>query len=122
MIQLERITKAFRVKGGEKVVADDISFTFPTGRSVALLGRNGAGKSTLLRLIAGSIRPTSGRIISTGTVSFPIGFQGSFHPDLSGVQNTRFVARIYGVDTDSLVAFVEDFAELGRHFYMPLRT
>jgi capsular polysaccharide transport system ATP-binding protein len=122
MIQLERITKAFRVKGGEKVVADDISFTFPTGRSVALLGRNGAGKSTLLRIIAGSIRPTSGRIISTGTVSFPIGFQGSFHPDLSGVQNTRFVARIYGVDTDSLVAFVEDFAELGRHFYMPLRT
>jgi capsular polysaccharide transport system ATP-binding protein len=32
------------------------------------------------------------------------------------------VARLYGVDTDELVDFVEDFAELGSHFRMPLRT
>lgn len=34
----------------------------------------------------------------------------------------RFIARIYGsTDSDSLCAFVEDFAELGAHFHMPLR-
>lgn len=34
----------------------------------------------------------------------------------------RFVARIYGVDTDELVAFVEDFAELGKSYHMPMRS
>lgn len=94
----------------------------PTGRSVALLGRNGAGKSTLLNMIAGSQDPTSGRIYSTGTISWPVGFAGSFHPELTGLQNTRFIGRIYGADTDELVAFVEDFAGLGVHFRLPLRS
>ncbi|GGX70569.1 hypothetical protein GCM10007385_44520 [Tateyamaria omphalii] len=104
------------------MIVDNLTTTFPTGSSVALLGRNGAGKSTLLRLIAGTIRPTSGRILSTGSISYPVGFAGSFHPDMTGLQNARFVARLYGVDTDELVDFVEDFAELGPHFRMPLRT
>jgi capsular polysaccharide transport system ATP-binding protein len=51
-----------------------------------------------------------------------VGFAGSFHQDLTGAQNTRFVARLYGYDTDALLEFVQDFAELGRHFHMPLRT
>jgi capsular polysaccharide transport system ATP-binding protein len=34
----------------------------------------------------------------------------------------RFIARIYGIDSDSLCAFVQDFAELGAHFQMPLRS
>lgn len=122
MIVLENLTKSFATKRGKHMIANDLSAIFPTGESVALLGRNGAGKSTLLKLIAGTIRPTAGRVLSTGTISYPVGFQGSFHPDLTGVQNTRFVARLYGVDTDSLVDFVEDFAELGGHFRMPLRT
>jgi capsular polysaccharide transport system ATP-binding protein len=50
-----------------------------------------------------------------------VGFAGSFHSDLTGVQNTRFVARVYGVDTDSLVAFVAEFAGLGAHLNMPVR-
>jgi len=104
------------------VIVENLTTTFPTGDSVALLGRNGAGKSTLLRLIAGTIRPTSGRILSSGSISYPVGFAGSFHPDMTGLQNARFVARLYGVDTDELVDFVEDFAELGPHFRMPLRT
>lgn len=122
MIHLDRLTKAFWSKGGRKAIIDDLTVTFPTGSSVALLGRNGAGKSTLLRLIAGTIRPTSGRVLTTGSVSYPVGFAGSFHPDMTGLQNARFVARLYGVDTDELVDFVEDFAELGPHFRMPLRT
>ena len=122
MIQLDRLTKTFWSRGGRKVIVDDLTTTFPTGASVALLGRNGAGKSTLLRLIAGTIRPTSGRVLSSGSISYPVGFAGSFHPDMTGLQNARFVARLYGVDTDELVDFVEDFAELGPHFRMPLRT
>ena len=122
MIRLENLTKYYNTKGGRKMIVDDITATFPTGKSVALLGRNGAGKSTLLQLVAGTIRPTSGRILSTGSISYPVGFAGSFHQDLTGVQNTRFVGRLYGVDTDMLVDFVEDFAELGAHFRMPLRT
>lgn len=122
MIHLDRLTKTFPMRGERKVIVENLTATFPTGASVALLGRNGAGKSTLLKLIAGTIRPTSGRVLSTGSISYPVGFAGSFHPDLTGVQNTRFVARLYGVDTDELVDFVQDFAELGRHFFMPIRT
>lgn len=122
MIRLENLTKIFTLEGRRKVVMKDVNMEFPSGHSVALLGRNGAGKSTLLQMIAGTQAPTSGRIVSTGTISWPVGFAGSFHPDLSGAQNTRFVARIYGVDTDQLVDFVEDFAGLGMHFHLPFRT
>jgi capsular polysaccharide transport system ATP-binding protein len=122
MIRLENVTKIFSLEGKHKYVADNINAVFPTGRSVALLGRNGAGKSTLLQMISGTLTPTSGRISSTGTISWPVGFAGSFHPELTGAQNTRFVARIYGVDTDDLTAFVEDFAGLGQHFRLPFRS
>lgn len=101
---------------------NNCSFTFPSGVSVALLARNGAGKSTLMGMIGGTILPTSGRIVKTGTVSWPVGFRGSFHKEMTGAQNVRFVARIYGVDTEELVGFVEDFAELGAHFHAPVRS
>lgn len=93
----------------------------PTGVSVALLGRNGAGKSTLMEMIGGRIQPDSGKIHVTGTVSWPVGFGGSFHPNMTGAQNTRFVARVYGVDTEELIDFVKDFAELSDHFEVPVR-
>ena len=113
MIRLKNLSKSFWTKGNRKVVADDISITFPTGVAVALLGRNGAGKSTLMQMIAGTVEPTAGEIETDGTISWPVGFRGSFHGDLTGAQNTRFIARVYGVDTDALLEFVEDFAELG---------
>lgn len=122
MIRLENLTKIFSLDGKRKVVADNITTTFPSGRAVALLGRNGAGKSTMLQMIAGTQRPTSGRIVSTGSISWPVGFAGSFHMQLTGAQNTRFIARIYGVDTDELIDFVEDFAGLGVHFRLPFMT
>jgi len=122
MIELRHLTKTFRLKGQQRTVARDICARFPSGESVALLGRNGAGKSTLLRMIAGTVDPTAGHVLSDGTISWPVGFAGSFHPDLTGVQNVRFVARIYAVDTDELVAYVEDFAELGGYFRLPLKS
>lgn len=122
MIRLRGVSKTYFTQGVETVVADDIHLVFPAGRAVGLLGRNGAGKSSLLRMIAGTMRPTSGQIDIDGTVSWPVGFAGSFHGDLTGLQNTRFVARIYGVDSNELVDFVEDFAELGHHFRLPFRS
>lgn len=122
MIRFENLTKSFRVNGRRQVVIDNLTGELPSGKSLALLGRNGAGKSTLLQLIAGTLQPDSGTIYSDGTISWPVGFGGSFHRELTGAQNVRFVARIYGVDTDSLLAFVEQFADLGAHYYMPVRS
>jgi capsular polysaccharide transport system ATP-binding protein len=122
MIELTELRKTFAARAGRQVVADGITAIFPKGASVALLGRNGAGKSSLLKMIAGTMDPDSGRIASEGSVSWPVGFAGSFHGELTGAQNTRFIARVYGVDTAELADYVADFAELGRHFEMPVRT
>jgi len=122
MIRFENITKSFWVRGYRKVVIDNLNIELPTGRSLALLGRNGAGKTTLMQIIAGTMHADSGRVISDGSISWPVGFGGSFHPDLTGAENVRFLARIYGVDSDELIDFVAEFAELGKHFHMPVRS
>ncbi|MBU2980675.1 ABC transporter ATP-binding protein [Lentibacter algarum] len=122
MIRFENLTKSYRVGHRRKVVIDNLNLTLPTGRSLALLGRNGAGKSTLLNIISGAIPATSGRVIKEGTLSWPVGFGGSLHREMTGAQNVRFVARVYGVDTSMLETFVEDFAELGVHYHSPVRT
>ena len=122
MIRLDHLSKTFILNGHRNVVAHDICAEFPTGATVGLLGRNGAGKSTLMNMIAGNVDPSSGQILTDGTISYPVGFAGSFHGDLTGAQNARFVARLYGVDTKELIDFVEDFAELGEHFHLPFRS
>ncbi len=122
MIQLENLQKSFWTRSGPKYVARDINATFPSGVAVALLGRNGAGKSTMMQMIGGSVRPDSGNIRITGSMSWPVGFAGSFHRNLTGKQNVRFIARLYGIDTEALIDFVEDFAELGAHFQLPVRN
>jgi len=122
MIRLVGLTKRYHANGVTKTVADSITLAIPDRVPVALLGRNGAGKTSLLRIIAGTMQPSSGEIRVDGRVSWPVGFSGSFHGDLTGAQNARFVARIYGVESDLLVAFVRDFAELGPHFNLPMRT
>lgn len=122
MIRVENLTKSFQLKGHRKYVARNLNAVFPDHGAVGLLGRNGAGKSTFLKVLAGTMRADSGRIISSGEISWQIGFAGSFHPELTGAQNVRFVARVYGVDTGELLDYVADFAELGRSFYEPFRT
>lgn len=122
MIRLENVSKRYRAGGGWKVLMENVTLTLPRGRSVGLLGRNGAGKSTLLRMIGGSVLPDEGRIVRTTKISWPLGFSGGFHGALTGAQNVRFIARIYGVDTDDLVAKVEAFSELGAFMHMPVST
>jgi capsular polysaccharide transport system ATP-binding protein len=122
VIELQNVSKIFYSAQGAHEVFSNLSLKLPVGRSLGLLGQNGAGKSTLLQIIAGNMQPTSGRVIRTGITSWPIGGASSLHPELTGLQNTRFLARAYGIDTDSLVDYVEEFADIGKHFSMPLRT
>ncbi|ARO15483.1 capsular polysaccharide transport system ATP-binding protein [Ketogulonicigenium robustum] len=123
MIRLDHVSKGFRTTPGAPVqmLLHDVSLQIPQGVSVGLLGRNGVGKTTLLDMISGLTLPDRGKIHVGGSVSWPMGFSGSLHGDMTGLQNTRFVARIYGVDSGALVNFVQDFAGLGAHFNAPVR-
>jgi capsular polysaccharide transport system ATP-binding protein len=122
MIELQNVTKYYKADGQRKVILDRISMRFERGSSYALLGVNGAGKSTTLRLIAGTELPNSGRVRRTVRVSWPMGFSGGFHPDMSGKENLKFVARAYGADPRAVANFVDEFAELGDYIEQPVRT
>lgn len=122
MIELDKITKSYPTQSGRKIVLDEVSFSFPAQTNVGILGRNGSGKSTLMRILAGTEEADSGIVVRRGSVSWPIGFTGGFNGSLSGEENCRFVARIYGVDVDEVVGFTADFAELDEYFYMPVKT
>ena len=58
MLLIEKLTKNF---GGFKAV-DDVSFSINNGELVGLIGPNGSGKSTIFNLIAGTLKPTNGKI------------------------------------------------------------
>jgi len=107
---------------GANHVLNNVSCTIEAGQNVGILGRNGAGKSTLLRIIAGVESPDEGRVIRKSRVSWPIGFAGAFNGSLSGEENCRFVARVYGESIDRVVEFAYDFSELGDYFFAPTRT
>lgn len=122
MIELEDVHKSYRTDDGRRIVLDNVSATFPDGISVGILGANGSGKSTLVRLLSGVEMPDEGRVRRTGRVSFPLGFSGTFHPDLNGLENVRFLARVHRTDEADAVDFVREFAELDDYFYMPVST
>jgi capsular polysaccharide transport system ATP-binding protein len=122
MIQLHEVSKVYPTKSGPNCVLDAVTFSFPPRTNIGILGKNGAGKSTLLRIIAGTEQPDSGKVVRQGLVSWPIGFTGGFNGSLTGEENCRFVARIYGADIDEVVGLTADFAELGSYFYMPVKT
>jgi capsular polysaccharide transport system ATP-binding protein len=123
MIIFDNVSKAFpRPSGGKKVILDRFTAAFRPGINVGILGRNGAGKSTLMSLISGSDLPDSGRILREGKISWPLGFGGGVHAKLTGAQNTRFIADIYGKNRNKVLDFVADFSELGSYLDMPVKT
>jgi capsular polysaccharide transport system ATP-binding protein len=122
MIRFENVTKRYISREARKTIVANLSMTLPTDRNVAVMGRNGAGKSTLLRMISGAILPDSGRIVRTSRVSWQLGLSAGVSGALTGAQNTRFMARLYGEDADRLLAFVEDFSELGQSMRLPVST
>ena len=122
MLIFDNVSKVFRGAGAPHWVLKDTTIALPTDRPIGLLGRNGVGKSTMLKMIAGTQRPTRGEITTQARVSWPVGFAGAFHNDLTGAQNIRFVARLYSVDPAEALDFVSDFAALGPHMHKPFRT
>jgi capsular polysaccharide transport system ATP-binding protein len=122
MIKLENIYKFYYRNQVHNVVLDHVNAHFQAGRSYAILGMNGTGKSTLVRLLSGAELPNGGRITRSVRISWPLGFSGGLHGSLTGRENVRFVARAYGEDAYRVLAFVEDFAEVGEHIDMPVST
>jgi capsular polysaccharide transport system ATP-binding protein len=122
MIKLDRVFKFYKTGGITKIVLDHVSILFEAGCSYGLMGVNGAGKSTTMRLIAGTELPNSGRVRRTTRVSWPLGFATGFHPHMTGRENVKFVARVYGADLRKVLNFVDDFAEIGDYIDVPIRT
>jgi ABC-type multidrug transport system ATPase subunit len=92
----------------------DVSAEFAAGKLYAILGDNGAGKTTLLRALAGLAPPTRGSISMLGTTDLravcgQVGYMA--HPSLlydemSGLENLRYFARLYGIADDTRCASV----------------
>jgi capsular polysaccharide transport system ATP-binding protein len=122
MIRLNQVVKQYRTRSGLNTVLDGVSFSVEPGERLGILGRNGAGKTTLTRIISGAEMPTSGTVSRSIRVSWPLGFSGGFNPGLSGLDNLRFICRVYGVNIEEGRAFLEEFSELGKYLREPVRT
>jgi capsular polysaccharide transport system ATP-binding protein len=122
VIALDDVAKSYPTPVGRRLVLDNTTVEFAAGHNFGVLGANGAGKSTLIRLLAGTEMPDRGAIRRHVRVSFPLGYDGTFHPALSGRENVAFIARVYGAGIGPTLRFVEEFAELGEYFAMPVNT
>jgi capsular polysaccharide transport system ATP-binding protein len=105
------LTKAW--PGSARPVFADLDFDLPPAGRLAVLGRNGQGKSTLIRILGGAWTATRGTVDWRVTPSWPIGFGGGFQGSLSGLDNVRFLSRLYDRPFDQILERVDAFAELG---------
>lgn len=121
MISVQNVNKDYFTRSGVKHVLKNINFTIQKGEKIGILGRNGAGKSTLIRLLSGVEPATSGEIIRNMSISWPLAFSGAFQGSLTGMDNLRFICRIYGIDINKAKQFVEEFSELGEYLYEPVK-
>lgn len=121
MIQLQSVSKTYRTRSGTHQVLDDCCMEIHLGQKVGILGLNGAGKSTLIRLISGAELPTSGYIKREMSVSWPLGYSGGFQGSLTGLDNVKFICRVYNANLKDVVEYVKDFAELGKFFFEPVK-
>jgi ABC-type polysaccharide/polyol phosphate transport system ATPase subunit len=142
-IRLEDVSRVFRIRardtqtlkdllvqrgrsGGYDVQAlDGVTATVAPGEAVGLIGRNGSGKTTLLRIVAGIIRPTTGRVAAGGRVGSLLELGAGFHPDFTGRENVFLNGSLQGLRRrqieerfDEIVAFAELEDSIGR----PVRT
>jgi capsular polysaccharide transport system ATP-binding protein len=125
VFELRNITKSYLTPKGRRHVFRDLSLKIPAGKNIGLIGRNGAGKSTLVRLLGGADVPDSGTIATDQSISWPVGLSGGFQGSMTGRENIKFVARVYGAVGEAMrekVRYVEDFAEIGTWIDEPVKT
>lgn len=121
MLVVTDLAKHFMREGRPHRLFRGLSFTVAPGERLAVLGRNGQGKSTLIKILGGVLAPSSGEVRWTMSASWPLGFGGGFQGSLTGIDNIRFVARIYDRPAGQMLAHVEEFAELGDALAIPLK-
>jgi ABC-type polysaccharide/polyol phosphate transport system ATPase subunit len=103
----------------------DVSLEVARGEAVGLIGRNGSGKTTLLRLIAGIIKPTTGRVAAEGRIGSLLELGAGFHPDFTGRENVHLNGAIQGLRRRDLRERFDEivaFAELEHAIDRPVRT
>jgi capsular polysaccharide transport system ATP-binding protein len=116
---VDRLGLTYRT--AHRPVFRDLSFSLGLRDRLAILGRNGQGKSTLIKLLGGVMKPTLGAISWRMKPSWPIGFNGGFQGSLSGLDNIRFISRIYERPFEDVRDRVDEFAELGRALRQPVK-
>lgn len=121
MIEAVHLRKVYHTRTGPNQVLEDVNFQIGRGEKVGVLGRNGAGKSTFIRLLSGIEEPTGGLVRRDMSLSWPLAFGGAFQMSLTGLDNLRCICRIYGVRAEDKVEAVQEFSELGRYLYEPVR-
>ncbi|MCX8738882.1 ABC transporter ATP-binding protein [Gilliamella sp. B2824] len=121
MIIIKDVCKKYSTRKGYKTVLNNINFSLNKGEKIGILGRNGAGKSTLIRLISEIEKPTSGTITRNMSISWPLAFSGAFQGSLTGMDNLKFICRIYECNIEKTKKYVEDFAELGDYLFEPVK-
>ena len=122
MIDVLNVTKIYPTRTGKRVILDDISFSIKKGEKLGILGKNGAGKSTLIRLLSGAETPSRGVIKRNMSLSWPLAFGGAFQSSLTGLDNLKFICRVYGVSYEDKIEYVQSFTELGQYFREPVKA
>jgi capsular polysaccharide transport system ATP-binding protein len=120
-IAADGLCKSYDTPSGPKHVLKDVSFAVGRGEKMAVLGRNGAGKSTLVKIVGGVERPSRGVIRRGMSMSWPLAFGGGFEVAMTGLDNIRFIARLYNRPIRETIERVDDFAELGSNLLLPVR-
>lgn len=125
MMQILNLGKYYPTRYGRRWVFRGCTLTIPRGCNVGVIGRNGAGKSTFIRLLGGIETPSEGEVRIEGSVSWPMGLHSGWQGSMTGRENAKFIARIYGLDAEEtrrVCAFAAEFSELGEYFDMPVST
>ena len=122
MIELSNVSKIYRTKHGKNQVLKSVNLTVHKGDRLGILGRNGAGKSTLIRIISGAEQPSAGQVSRSMSASWPLSYTGAFQSALTGIDNIRFICRIYGVALEDQINFVREFSDLGYYLDEPIAT
>ncbi len=122
MLEFDNVSKSFWTGVRRKVILDRVSFRVELGKSLGVLAPNGTGKTTLINMMAGLEKPDEGVIRRECRVSFPMGFTGGVSSRLSALENSRYIAKIYGMDPDYVEAYCTWLCDLGEYFSQPLAT